>query len=231
MSASSTQIRRGVARTSVLATLFLFCLSLIACGGGDEPEEDGAVLLGILVSPQDVIVPLGADVQLFATGIYDDRSSKDLTSIVSWESSNESVVSVSNGLDEEGSLFANQAGEANIEANIEGVVSVPVQVLVTDAELVSITVEPDSISLEKGQTLQLSAQAAYSDGSRGDASTQVRWVTSDGSVVTLERNGLLEAVGQGEAVIHASLDGTDSPDVPVTVINSGQADLVVKDLT
>jgi hypothetical protein len=231
MSATSTPVGKGVARCFHLATLFLFCSALIACGkGGDEPEDEG-VLLGILVSPQDVIVPLGGDVQLFATGLYDDRSSRDLTAFVQWTSSSPDVVLVSNKLDQEGVLEGAKAGEAKIEAVMQGIGSVPVRVIVTDADLVGLSLEPSDIVLEKGQTLQLSATAAYSDGSRGDATTQVRWVTSDGTVATLESNGILEAVGQGEAEIHAKLGDLSSGTVPVTVVNSGKADLYVADLT
>ena len=229
MSAGSSLARGGVA--TLLAALLLFCSALVGCSGSEEPGEEEAVLLGILVSPQDVIVPLGGDLQLYATGIYDDRSSRDLTSVVQWESTNASVIEVSNRLDEEGAAKALTAGEASVEATLDGVVSVPVRLMVTDAELVSISLEPDAIQLEKGQTLQLTAQAAYSDGTRGDATTQVRWVTADGTVATLERSGLLEAVGAGETTIHASLDGLESSKVEVQVVSSGQADLSVQDLT
>ena len=216
---------------SNIAALLLFCMALFGCKGAGDSEEGEGGLLGILVSPQDVIVPLGGEVQLYATGIYDDRSSRDLTSVVQWTSTDEAVIEVSNRLDAEGEAVAVTAGEASVEAKVDGVVSVPVRVLVTDAELVSISLEPDAIQLDEGQTLQLSAQASYSDGSRGDATTQVRWVTGDGTVVTLERSGLLEAVGPGETTIYASLDGLESPRVEVKVSNSGKADLAVQDFT
>jgi len=230
MSATSTQYGKRVARSFGLAALFLFCVALLGCSKGDDPEDEG-VLLGILVSPQDVIVPLGGDVQLFATGLYDDRSSRDLTSFVEWKSSSPEVVRVSNELDQEGLLRGSRAGTAEIEALMNGVKSVPVSVMVTDADLVGLSIEPNDVSLEKGQTLQLSAIAAYSDGSRGDATTQVRWVTSDGTVATLESTGILEAVGQGSAEIHAKLNETSSAPVPVAVINAGEPDLYVEDLT
>jgi len=221
----------GVARWKRLATLLLFCGSFLACGkGGDNPEEEG-VLLGILVSPQDAIVPLGGDVQLYATGLYDDRSSRDLTSVVEWQSTEPGVVKVSNSLDKEGILEGAAAGQAEVAAFLDGVASVPVRVTVTSAELVGLDIEPNEISLEKGQTLQLTAKASYSDGTRGDASTQVRWVTSDGTIVTLERSGLLEAVGQGSAEIHAILDETSSTMVPVSVVNAGEPDLYIEDLS
>jgi len=231
MSANSTQYWMGVARWKRLATLLLFCGSLLACGKGSEEPGDDGVLLGILVSPQDAIVPLGGDVQLYATGLYDDRSSRDLTAVVEWRSTEPSVVEVSNSLDKEGVLIGSGAGQAEVAAFLGGVASVPVRVTVTTAELVGLDIEPNEISLEKGQTLQLVAKASYSDGTRGDASTQVRWVTSDGTVATLERSGLLEAVGQGSAEIHAILDETSSAMVPVSVINAGEPDLYIEDLS
>jgi hypothetical protein len=173
---------------------------------------------------------MGSDVQLYATGLYDDRSSRDLTSIVRWKSSAEAVVNVSNDLDREGLAQGLSAGQVEIEAEIQGLASVPVRVTVTAAELEGITVEPAAVSLEEGQTLQLSAKAVYSDGSRGDASTQVRWMTSDGSVATLESSGLLEAKGEGTAEVHAVMNGVSSQKVPVSIATSGSPDLYVKGL-
>ena len=229
MSATSSHFGKRVSRRFRLAALFLFCISLLGCGKGGEEEQEGT-LLGILVSPQDVIVPIGSDVQLYATGLYDDRSSRDLTSIVSWKSSAEPVVNVSNDLDREGLAEGISAGQVEIEAEVQGLGSVPVRVTVTSAELQGITVEPSAVSLEEGQSLQLSAKAVYSDGSRGDASTQVRWLTSDGSVATLESSGLLKAVGEGTAEVHASMDGVSSQKVPVSIATSGSPDLYVKTL-
>jgi hypothetical protein len=230
MSASKSLRNNGVARLFRRVTLFLFCSALFACGKGSESAESG-VLLGILVSPQDVIVPLGGDVQLYATGLYDDRSSRDLTAFVEWKTSASNVVGVSNQLDQEGLLQGIQSGQAEVEAIMSGVESVPVRVTVTDANLVGLTLEPNAIALEKGQTLQLSAVAAYSDGSRGDATTQVRWVTSDGTVATLSSSGILEAVGKGNAEIHAQMGDVSSAMVPVEVVSGGVADLYVEDLT
>ena len=106
MSAANNPAKRGAA--SNIAALLLFCLALFGCKGEADSEEDSGVLLGILVSPQDVIVPLGGEVQLYATGIYDDRSSRDLTSIVQWNSTNEAVIEVSNRLDAEGAAVASR---------------------------------------------------------------------------------------------------------------------------
>ena len=212
----------------------VFCVFLAACGGKDGSTDDtGGLpgeLLGILVSPDNVILPLGGEAQLVATGLFDDRTSMDVTHLASWSSSKFAFVGVSNDLDEEGVVSGLKVGEALIEASLNGVTSVPVGITVTDAALMGVAVEPSSVSLERGDTLQLRASAVYSDGGRGDATTQVRWISNDGSVAQIESSGVLTASGAGSTQIHAELEGLSSPDVSVSVLTSAQADLTISGL-
>ena len=207
------------------------CILLAACGGKDSGTDDtGGLpgeLLGILVN---VILPLGGETQLVATGLFDDRTSMDVTHLATWSSSKFAFVGVSNDLDAEGVVSGLKVGEALVEASLNGVTSVPVGITVTDAALMGVAVEPSSVSLEKGDTLQLRASAVYSDGERGDATTQVRWISNDGSVAQIESGGMLTASGTGSTRIHAELDSVASPDVSVSVLASAQADLTISGL-
>jgi len=184
-------------------------------------------LVGILVTPETVVVPLGGEVQLTATGLYGDRTSRDITATVDWSSSGSSIAEVSNGLDAEGILSGVSVGEVTITASLDDQASPDVRVTVTDAALLGLTVEPSELTLERGDTVQLQAVAAWSDGSRGDAASQVRWITGDGSVVQLESGGLLSAAGVGNTSIHAAWDDLSSPDVPVEVLSSAAPDLAI----
>ena len=209
-------------------------LALLLCSAGctgayglDDTAEWDQELLGILIQPEQIIVPLGDDAQLIATGLFDDRTSQDITRIVDWHTSDDGVASVSEDLDKEGVLTGHRVGGTRITATWRGISSVPVSVSVTDAELVGLTVQPRKVQLAKGDTVKLKAIAAYSDGNRADSSTQVRWITHDGTVAQLDTDGTLTATGLGNTDVVAEFDGISSEDVPVTVVQSANADLTI----
>ena len=217
---------------SALVALLLCSGTLWATGCKDGgPKDTGDFdkeLLGILIQPEEVIIPLGDDAQLVATGLFDDRTSQDITRIVDWNSSDPDLVTVSDDLDQEGVLTGTKTGGARVSATWRGVSSVPVTVTVTDADLLGITVEPREVTLAKGDTVKLQAIAEYSDGNRADSSTQVRWITGDGTVAQLDPDGTLTAAGLGKTQVVAEYEGIESGDVPVTVVQSANADLTVK---
>ena len=199
-------------------------------GGGDDTGLPGE-LLGILVTPETVVLNVGGEANLRATGIFGDRSSMEVTHVVEWRSSKTSFVEVSNSLDSEGTISGVAVGQTQVTAMLQGVMSVPTNVTVTEADLVGITVTPNPIVAEIGQKIQLVADAAWSDGSRGDAAGQVRWITDDGSVAQIETGGIFTAAGAGSTTLHADLGGISSDDVDVSVLANAAADLVISDLS
>ena len=71
-------------------------LLLTACTGGKAAEEDDLdEVLGILLTPTEVVVPVGQTAQLSATGLLDGRESLDLTRSVDWRSSDPGVLAIS----------------------------------------------------------------------------------------------------------------------------------------
>ena len=210
----------------VACAALLFAFAGCTRGGG---SDTGELLepVGILLQPEQLVVPVGQTAQLTATGLFEDRTSQDITHLVSWSSANPSIATASDGLDQEGVVTGHTVGGTKLTASLAGVESVPVTVNVTDAELIGLTVEPKSLDLATGDEVQLKAIAAYSDGNRADSSSQVRWITGDGSVATIASGGVLTAAGVGTTDIHADWDGTISPDVPVTVVNNASADLKI----
>lgn len=207
-------------------------VALIALLGGCERLEGLGELapagdvVGILVTPEELVVPLGGTVQLTATGLYADRTTRDVTASVEWVSADAGVATVSDGLDEEGVLAGLSVGETQVTAVLGNVESNVADVRVTDAQLLGLTVEPGTITLPEGETLQLQAVAAWSDGTRGDAAAQVRWITGDGAVAQIASGGVLTAAGEGSTVLHAEWDEVASDEVAVEVLpGSALADL------
>jgi Bacterial Ig-like domain (group 2)/CARDB len=199
------------------------CFQRVESEGGAEYD-----VLGIYVTPDTVVVPLGQTLQFTAWGLLDNRESTDLTSLATWTSSNEGVAEVTGS--KGGVIQGIGAGTTTVYASYGGVESVPVDVTVTDAGLAKLTVSPDSVSIDQGASVQLSATATFTDGSYADATTQVRWVSADSSIAEID-GGLLVGASDGSTTVTAQWDTTVSPQVPVSVgssSNSGQADLYVQ---
>lgn len=221
-----------------VSRLLLFGL-LAACtqnGGKDDEDDDDGVedddggdleVLGILVTPDDLVLPTGEAAQLVVTGLLPEHESVDLTASVTWSSGDESVAVVSDGLDEEGRLVAAGPGVAEIVARYGEVQSPPVRVQVTDATLERLSVAPARVDLAAGGSVDLAATATFSDGSSGDFSSQVRWVTDDAAVARFGEGARLDAAAPGETVVRASFEGHDSDGVPVVVVQAASPNLFV----
>ena len=156
-------------------------------------------LSSILIVPvSNALVP-GQTRQLVATGVYSDGSSQDLTSQVSWSSSNQLIATVNAS----GLLTAIAAGQATITAT-SGSASGTASVNVSSVVLASIIVTPANVSLATGQTHQFAANGVFSDGSTTDITNSVVWETDAHAVATISQAGLAIGVGPGTANITAT---------------------------
>jgi hypothetical protein len=204
-------------------------LVLLGCSGDKGGEVAIEGLVGILITPDPVVVPVGGSAQLSATGLLDSRESIDMTALVQWQSSSPEVARARSGLDREGELEGLSSGETMITARYDGITSPGAVARVTDAELLRLTVSPPDLTLATGEAVQLMAAAGFSDGSSGDVTGQVRWITSDGDVAQLSPGGRLSAVGEGAATVTVEWSSVESEPASVTVLpqSSGAPDLVI----
>jgi hypothetical protein len=198
-----------------------------------EEGADSIDVIGILITPDEVIVPVGTEVRLEATGLSEDRTSINLTDAADWYSGAPSVAKVSNSLEAEGLLSGVDGGVTSVVAVFEGIESAPARVTVTDASLDSLTISPPEVIISDGDHVQLTAEARFSDGVSADASSQVRWITDNGSIATLDSSGRLTAEGEGSTIVHAEWAGVSSESVTVEVLgagSSGSVDLTIADV-
>jgi len=161
-----------------------------------------ATLSSLSVSPTNPAVPKGFTEQLTATGIFSDGTNFNITTQVTWSSSNDSVATVNNT----GVVIGIGPGTATITA-ASGKITGTTTALVTSATLASISLSPASPSIPStptGITLQFTATGAFSDGSSLDISTQVTWSSSNTSVVTVNSSGLATSVAAGISTIAAT---------------------------
>ena len=198
---------------SILFLGFL-AVSVITCAGS-------LALNGIVVSPTNPSIPVGATLQFTASGYYNDQTNSDITTQVTWSSSNTSVATINSS----GLATAIAVGTTTITASSsmsnsytgESPTSESTILTVTPAALLSISITPANSTIPLGTTQQFIASGTYSDGTNYDISTQVSWSSSDPSVATVSGSGLVTAFAAGTATVTAtfeSISGSAAVTVP-----------------
>ncbi len=167
------------------------------------------VLSQIVVEPSAVKVAAGFSHQFFATGIYTDGSSVDLTSAVTWSISDPSKANVSNAMTSHGLVNALAAGPVNVIAQ-QGSVNGSTSATVTAATLQQLMVTPTNPSTPKGTTTQLTATGIYSDGTTANLSAMVTWSTAPAGVSSISASGMATPLTTGSTTVTASLDSISS---------------------
>jgi len=189
-----------------------------------------ASLVSIGVTPANPTLAAGLTTPLYATGVYTDNSTHDLTTAVTWSSSAATVALVKNTPGANGVVAAMRPGSAMITATLSGV-SGATTLNVTAATLVSIGITPANSSLPKGTSRAFKATGVYSDNSTHDLTSSVTWSTSGSSVASItdmpgsNSNGLAAAMNAGSTTITADLNGvfgsTPLTVTPATLVSIG----------
>jgi DNA-binding beta-propeller fold protein YncE len=218
---NGTATAGGTGSTTITATL-----------GGVSASSSltvtAATLVSIGVTPANPTIANGLSDALQATGIYTDHSTHDLTSSVTWSSSNSTVASVSNVSGSNGLTIATSPGSTTIAAALGGV-SGSTTVTVTAATLVSLGVTPANATIASGLKSQFTAIGTYTDNSTQVLTAPVVWTSSDPSLVAVSNasgyDGLASALAPGSVTVTATLgavSGSTSLTVtPATLVSIG----------
>ena len=210
---------KGLARTAGSVGSATVSATSGSVSGSTTLTVTPAVLVSIGVTPASPSVAKGMTRQFTATGVFSDNSTQDLTTQVTWSSSDTGVATVSNTAGSNGLAKAGSVGSATVSAT-SGSVSGSTTLTVTPAVLVSIGVTPASPSVAKGMTRQFTATGVFSDNSTQDLTTQVTWSSSDTGVATVSNtagsNGLAKAGSVGSATVSAT-SGSVSGSTTLTV--------------
>src|SRR6266699_2504607 len=162
------------------------------------------VLVSVAVTPPNPSIPLGTKQQFNATGTFTDGSTQDLTTSVSWNSSNTAVATINS----QGLASTSEQGTTAITAS-SGKVRGSTTLTVAPPTLVSITVTPVQPSIGAGNPLQFTATGNFTDGSKHDFTTSATWSSSNPAVATISNaggsQGLAKALAEGTTTISAAL--------------------------
>jgi uncharacterized protein YjdB len=120
---------------------------------------------------------------------------------VLWSSNNPSVATVSS----EGEVIALAIGSARIRATIEGKFA-DGSMVVRPVPVARIVVAPTQVTLNPGQTSQLTVSLSDSAGN-ALVDRSVSFSTSDAQIATVSETGLIIAIAEGAATIQATSEG------------------------
>jgi len=186
--------------------------------GGTQLTVTGAVIDTIVVTPDDLTLPVGYSARFTATANYTDGSSADITKDVIWTSSNTAKAKISNSGSTKGLATGVSAGAPIIKASLQGV-SGTATLMVSNESLTFIDVQPETVTLAVGETVLLTATGNFSGGTTLDITTQVAWFSSKKNVATAgngSSKGLVTAKSLGSATIRAK-KGAKNDTCAVTV--------------
>lgn len=197
----------------------LFGLWSCGKGSGNAPglSSVAANLVSYAVTPATTFVPKGSNIQMKATGTYDDGTTRDISSLVSWTTDMSSISSItSSGL--MSNTWAGTSGVqiVNVSAAYLGTIKTA-KITIVLATLTSIYVNPNTLTINPGGTGNVAVIGNFSDNSNLDVTNSVSWSSSDPSVATAS-GGVVTAGALGTATLTASYGGRTNT-LTVTVSN------------
>lgn len=179
-----------------------------------------AVLESIDVTPASPSIALGLNQQFTATGNFSDGTTQNLTSTVTWTSSDPAVATISNAMGSQGLASSMSQGMTDISASLDSFTGVQT-LTITPVALTQINISPLNASLPRGTSRQYSANGIFSDGSQQDITTSVTWSSSDTTRFDISNangsEGLGVAINVGTATVSAAFPGAPTASTNVTV--------------
>lgn len=208
------------------ALLVLMAVAMAGCGGSSKKSTVAVVTLG----PPSVSIVSGQVASLTVSA--SDSSAATVAAVFTFNSSNPSLVTVNpsgqicggvwdstfvvcNGNDASGNPLT---GTATVTATAAGISSAPVTVSVHPS-VTSITVSAAPLTganpcVSHGQTQQFTARAFHNSTDITNSIGQFFWLSSNGTVASIDSNGLATANSPGLAGIVAAVGGVSSQSIP-----------------
>lgn len=162
----------------------------------------GAIARKLEVSPSELSLAIDGLEQLTATATLSDGSTEDVTSRAQWTSADDGIATVGEEGEAKGRVTGVAQGETEVRAALDGLEAIA-SVKVSGARLVRLDIVPPTVTLPLHTALPVTAVALFSDSSTAEVTAQATWTSTNEQVARVTA-GLVEAVGPGEAVVHAT---------------------------
>jgi uncharacterized protein YjdB len=183
--------------------------TITATYGGKTTTTRVEVDVPTLIKPtlKTVNMQVGESSTATMTAYFKDGREVDVTKLATWTTSSKDVAEV-----REGAITGAATGAATVTAEF-GTRKASVQVSV--GELKTLTISEEKLSMKKGDTATLTAEAVYTDDSKDDVTDDIIWSSSNVKAATVDK-GVVKAIASGEATITAQLDNK-TVTIPVKV--------------
>lgn len=199
-----------ISSSGVISTLAAGLVTVQASLDGVVGRTDltitSATLTQLAINPGNALLAKGSSLDISLTGTYSDGSTQDLQATANWNVANTAIASISGPGAIPTQLTGITVGATQLTASV-GAVNTQINVTVSAAELIQLTISPGTPSLPLGTILNLSALGLYGDGSNQDLTTQVNWGSDDTGILTLDASGLLTPQSLGSTIVTASMAG------------------------
>jgi hypothetical protein len=181
-----------------------------------------AVLRSIAITPAAPSVAKGARLQFVATGTFSDESTQVITARVTWATAVIATATISNAAGSRGQVTGLAVGTTDVSATL-GTIVAHINLTVTPAAVVSITVAPANATIARTRTQQFTATAALTDGTRQDVTASATWISATEATATISNaagsKGLATGVAVGGSQISAAITGGVTGRTMLTVTN------------
>ncbi|MGC5324910.1 Ig-like domain-containing protein [Brevibacillus sp. SYSU BS000544] len=181
-------------------------------GGTGTLDHLEASESSIILAPKETL-----DLEVYA--IYTNGEEKDITKdrSTTYRSSSNSIVKVTKGVVQ----AQNKVGTATITISYQGKkLDIPVEV--TKAEVESLELSTENVTLTAGEVHQVELTAFYTDGSDKNVTEDAKWLTEDDTVAEVNKGEII-AVGQGFTTVYARYGGQE---VAVNVEVIGDSEII-----
>ncbi len=170
----------------------------------------------------------GSKLQLKATAVYSDQSTKDVTSSAAWSSSNASIT-----IDGAGLATAPTGSDATstVSAAYSGMQG-SAGLTIKSASISAIVVSSASSTIGQAVPTPFTAVGTFGTGSAAfsqDISSCATWSTSVPSVATVDSNGVVTGLSKGTTDITAAWGGMTSAPVTLNVTGMALVSIVIQD--
>jgi uncharacterized protein YjdB len=184
--------------------MFLTLACLVGMASCSKDDDGGKTLTEIKVQPTSISLVKGNSQKVTATPVPSDAPGVTFT----WASANTSVATVAN----DGTVTAVAVGTTTVTVSSGPVkTDIPVTVLTDEVPLVSIGVEPTTVSLPVDDSVTIVTTKSPTDAT----GVEFTWTSANEEIATVDVTGKIKIVGVGETKVTVSF-GSVKTEIPVT---------------
>ncbi len=189
-----------IKRLRYVAMVLGACLG-IACPGGPGTVS----LVSLNVMPTMPSIAKGTAQQFTAIGTFSDKSTQNLTNLVTWAAVDVSPSTGVASIAASGLASGLKSGQSTISATYMKLSATTV-LTVTDVTLTSLGITPVNPTIGIGTSQQFVVKATFSDGTIQDVSNVANWTVSS-DVAMINAMGLATGKKAGQTTVSATLMG------------------------